>query len=149
MACHPHTENIKPSIDSMGKTKNRSDFIKFAVLTDNADMAFFRQRQAQMYASYNKSVNPVKKFITIGDISVAKTKDNKIVFNVPLDYMSWTKGLASIARIITQEVALMKNVTGREIWVAGRFSPIARKSLEKMGWTVFEDSEKLISNLKL
>ena len=135
------------AIGSMGNTKNRSDFIKFAVLTDNADMAFFRQRQAQMYAGYNKSVNPVKKFITIGDISVAKTKDNKIVFNVPLDYMSWTKGLATVARIITQEVALMDDVTGREIWVAGRFSPLAKKSLEKMGWAIFENSDKLISNL--
>ena len=69
------------------------------------------------------------------------------MFNVPLDYMSWTKGLATVARIITQEVALMDDVTGREAWVAGTFSPIARKSLEKMGWTVFENSEKLISNL--
>lgn len=137
------------AIDSMGNTKNRSEFIKFAVLTDNADMAFFRQRQAQMYAGYNKSINPVNSFITIGDISVAKTKDNKIVFNVPLDYMSWTKGLATVARILTQEVALMDDVTGREIWVAGKFSPTAKKSLKKMGWAIFENSEKLISNLKL
>ena len=63
--------------------------------------------------------------------------------------MSWTKGLATVARLLTQEVALMEDVTGREIWVAGRFSPIAKKSLEKMGWAIFENSEKLISNLKL
>jgi len=130
---------IVAAIGSMDNTKNRSEYIKFAVLTDNSDMAFFRQRQAQMYAAYNKSVNPVKKFITIGDISVAKTKDNKIVFNVPFDYMSWTKGLANVARLLTQEVALMKDVTGREIWVTGRFSPLAKKALEKMGWDIFEN----------
>ena len=144
----PREQTILVSaLTSMKNTKRRSEYIKFATLTDNADIAFFRQQQAQMYAGYNKSVNLVKEFISIHEISVAKTKDNKIVFNVPLDYMSWTGGMASVARILTQEVALMDDVTGREIWVTGRFSPKAKESLGKMGWTVFENAEKLISNL--
>jgi len=137
------------ALASMKSTKNRAEFIKFAVLTDNADMAFFRQQQAQMYAGYSKTVNPVKEFISIYDISVAKTSDNKIIFNVPLDYLVWTKGIARVARTLTQEVALMKDVTGREIWVAGKVSPLAKESLEKMGWTIYQDSEPLITNLKL
>ena len=137
------------ALTNMKNTKRRAEFIKFAVLTDNSDMAFFRQRQAQMYAGYSKTVNPVKEFISIYDISVAKTSDNKIIFNVPLDYMIWTKGLSRVARIITQEVARMEDVTGREIWVAGKLSPLAKESLKKMGWTVYQDSEPLITNLKL
>ena len=146
----PREQTILVSaLASMKNTKKRAEYIKFAVLTDNADMAFFRQQQAQMYAGYHKSVTPVKEFISIYEISVAKTKDNKIVFNVPLDYAAWTKGLAIVARTLTQEVALMEDVTGREIWVTGRFSPKAKESLKKMGWAIFENSEKLISNLKL
>ena len=133
------------ALASMKNTKQRSEYIKFAILTDNADMAVFRQRQAQMYAGYNKTVKPVKEFISIHEISVAKTKDNNIVFNVPLDYMVWTKGLEIVASTITQEVARMKDVTGREIWVTGRFSPLAKENLEKMGWAVHEDSGRLIN----
>lgn len=144
----PREQTILVSaLTSMKNTKKRAEYIKFAVLTDNADIAFFRQQQAQMYAGYNKTVKPVKEFISIYEISVAKTNDNKIVFNVPLDFMAWTKGLEAVASRITQEVARMKDVTGREIWVTGRFSPLAKESLEKMGWSVFEGSEQLITNL--
>jgi len=133
------------ALASMKNTKKRSEYIKFAILTDDADMAFFRQQQAQMYAGYNKTIKPVKEFISIHEISVAKTSDNKIVFNVPLDYMVWTKGLEIVASTITQEVARMKDVTGREIWVTGRFSPLAKETLEKFGWAVHEGSERLIN----
>ncbi|HIF52162.1 MAG TPA: hypothetical protein EYQ42_11660 [Thiotrichaceae bacterium] len=132
------------ALASMKNTKQRSEYIKFAILTDNADMAFFRQQQAQMYAGYNKSVKPVKEFISIREISVAKSSDNKIVFNVPLDYMVWTKGLETVASIITQEVARMKDVTGREIWVTGKFSPLAKENLGKMGWTINEGAQHLL-----
>lgn len=107
------------ALTSMKNTKQCSEYIKFSVLTDNADMAFFRQQQAQMYADYNKTVKPIKEFISIYQISVAKINDNKIVFNVPPDYMSWTKGLEAVASRITQEVARMKDISGREIWVTG------------------------------
>jgi hypothetical protein len=142
----PREQTILVSaLASMKNTKQRSEYIKFAILTDNADMAFFRQQQAQMYAGYDKKVKPVKEFISIHEISVAKTKDNKIVFNVPLDYMVWTKGLEIVASTITQEVARMKDVTGREIWVTGRFSPLAKETLEKLGWAVHESAEQLIN----
>jgi hypothetical protein len=132
------------ALANMKNTKQRSEYVKFAVLTDNADMSFFRQQQAQMYAGYNKSVKPVKEFISIREISIAKTKDNKIVFNIPLDYMVWTKGLEGVASIITQEVTGMKDITGREIWVTGKFSRLAKENLGKMGWEVHEGSGQLI-----
>jgi hypothetical protein len=133
------------ALDSMKNTKNRSEYIKFAVLTDNADMALFRQRQAQMYAGYNKSISSVKEFISIYEISIIKTNDNKVVFNVPLDYTVWTKGLEIVASTITQEVARMKGITDREIWVTGTFSSIAKENLEKLGWTIHEGAGQLLN----
>jgi hypothetical protein len=128
------------AVDNMKNTANRSDFIKFATLTDNPDIAFFRQRQAQMYEAYNRTIEPIDSFITIGDISTARTNSGKIVFNVPLDYLTWSKGLAAVASIITQKVALMEGVTGKEIRVAGSMSPLTRESIEKMGWKVQENA---------
>ncbi|MBM2830802.1 MAG: hypothetical protein HW411_1592, partial [Gammaproteobacteria bacterium] len=133
------------ALDNMKNTANRSEFIKFATLTDNPDVAFFRQRQAQMYAAYNKSVQPIDSFISIGDISTAKTKDGKIIFNVPLDHLVWTKNMAAAASIITQNVALMEGVTGKELWNTGSVSDLAKESLGKMGWTVHEQAETKLS----
>ena len=133
------------ALDDMGNTNNRSEFIKFATLSDNDDITFFRERQAQMYAAYNKSVQPIASFIAIGNISAGKTTDGKIVFNVPLDHLFWTKNLAAFASIVTQHVSQMEGVTGREFWNTGSLSPLAKESLEKMGWTVRENAETILS----
>jgi|CXWL01.1.fsa_nt_gi hypothetical protein len=137
--------SLVAALDSMKNTANRSEFIKFATLTDNSDIAFFRTRQAQMYAAYNNSVQPIDSFLPIGNISTARTKDGKIVFNVPLDHMVWTKNMAATASIITQTVSQMKGVTGRELWNTGSVSALAKESLEKMGWTVHEHAETKLS----
>lgn len=129
------------ALDNMTNTANRSEFIKFATLTDNADIAFFRQRQAQMYETYNRTVEPIESFVTIGDISTGRTRSGKIVFNVPLDHLVWSRNMAAAASIITQKVNQMEGVTGRELWNTGSVSPHAKESLEKMGWTVHEHAE--------
>lgn len=133
------------SLAGMNNTANRSEYIKFATLTDNPDVAYFRQRQAQMYEAYNRIIEPIDGFIILGGLTTARTKSGKIVFNVPLDYMLWTKGLAALADTINQEAASMQGITGKEILVTGTLSPLARESIEKMGWTVREQTEKKLS----
>ena len=133
------------SLSDMQNTAGRSEFIKFATLTDNADIAFFRQRQAQMYKAYDQSIEPIDGFVTIGGLTTARTKSNKIVFNVPLDYMLWTKNLEAVANTITQQVSLMEGISGKEILVAGSMSPLAKKSIENLGWKVHEMTEKKLS----
>ena len=133
------------ALDNMANTSNRAEFIKFATLTDNPDIAFFRQRQAQMYAAYHRTIEPVDSFVSIGEISTARTKSGKIVFNVPLDYLIWTKNMAAVASIITQNVARMEGISGREIWVTGTMSPLARESISKMGWTVHDQAQSKLS----
>jgi hypothetical protein len=132
------------SLKAMKNTKNRDQYIKFAILTDNADIAFFRQRQAQMYEAYNRTVEPINEFVTIGQVSAGKTSSGKIIFNAPLDHLIWTKNMAAFASIITRKVSMMEGVTGREIWVAGSMSPLAKESIAKMGWSVKEHAGKLL-----
>jgi len=133
------------ALAGMKNTGNRSDYIKFATLTDNPDIAYFRQRQAQMYEAYGRVVEPIDSFVSIGAVTTARTKSGKIVFNVPLDYMLWTKGLAALADTINQQVATMEGISGKAILVAGSMSPLAKESIEKMGWTVLEKAEKKLS----
>jgi hypothetical protein len=133
------------ALKDMGNTNNRAEFIKFATLTDNEDLAFFRERQAQMYAAYNRSVQPIASFISISGIAIGRTTDGKIVLNAPLDHLFWTKHLAAFASMVTQNVSLMEGVTGREIWNTGVVSPLAKKSLEDMGWIVHENAESKLA----
>ena len=129
------------SLENMSKTAGRAEYIKLATVTDNIDMAFFRQRQAEMYAAYNTRVQPITSFVAVGSTSAAMTKNGNIIFNVPLDHLLWTKGIAAIVSIATQNVALMKGVNERHLLLSGTASDLARESLKKMGWKVVENNE--------
>jgi len=110
-------------------------------VTDNIDMAFFRQRQAEMYAAYNARIQAITSFVAVGSTSAAMTKNGDIVFNVPLDHLLWTKGIAAVIRIATQNVAMMKGVNERHLLLSGTASDLARESLAKMGWKVQENAD--------
>ena len=122
---------------------------ELAVLTEDPDLTAFRQRQAQMYAGYHASVEPVTAFVPIGQFAAARTASGKVVFVLPLDYLLWTQGFAAAASSITNEVSLMKGVKDRELWVGGTLSPRAKESLGKMGWKVSEEADVLLKGALL
>jgi len=126
---------------NMSKTSGRDEYIKLATLTDDIDMAFFRQRQAEMYAAYNTKVQPIASFVAVGSTSAGMAQNGDIIFNVPLDHLLWTKGIAAVIRIATQNVAMMEGVNGRQLWISGTASDLARESLKKMGWKIQENAD--------
>ena len=65
---------------------NRAAFIRFAIATPNRTMAFFRQRQAEMYAGYHKTVSALSSFVALGALAAARTGHGALVLCVPLDY---------------------------------------------------------------
>jgi hypothetical protein len=136
------------ALAGMTGTQNRAAFIKTAVLTDDPDLTFFRQRQAQLYAAFNRSVEPVSSFVEIGHFSAAHTASGKLVFAVPVDYLLWTKGFAAVASSITNEVSL-QGVKERHLFVTGALSPLGKQSVERMGWKVQEHAESLLKDSPL
>ncbi len=131
------------ALAAMPATKGRDAYVKFAVLSSDADVAFFRQRQAQMYEAFNRKVEPVQTFVQLGQVTAGRTASGKLVFNAPLDYMLWTKGMANFVSTVTQEVSL-QDVKERHLWVTGTFSQLARTSLEKMGWKLHDKADSLL-----
>jgi hypothetical protein len=132
------------SLENMSNTAGRAEYIKLATVTDNIDMAFFRQRQAEMYAAYNAKVQAISSFVAVGSTSAGMAKNGDIVFTVPLDHLLWTKGIAAIIRIATQNVALMKGVNERRLLLSGTASDMARQELAKMGWKVQENADAML-----
>jgi len=93
------------ALDQMNGTKARAEFIRFAVLTGNADVALFRTRQTLMYAAYNRSVTPIERFVPVGQIAAVINQKGALVFNVPFDHLVWTE---EMARIINRSTASRK-----------------------------------------
>src|SRR5262245_31563788 len=53
------------ALGEMNGVGERGALVRVAVPSQNSTIAFFRQRQAQMYAGYNKSVAPLESFISL------------------------------------------------------------------------------------
>ena len=127
------------ALNNMANTKNRAEVVKYATLADNPDVAFFRQRQAQMYDGFNRTVEPIDSIVPVGNLTAGMTNNGKIIFNVPLDYLSWTNDFAATATAVNQTVDAMQGVKERHVWITGGVSKAAKESLEKIGWIVHAD----------
>ncbi|MCG3145507.1 MAG: hypothetical protein HONDAALG_03118 [Gammaproteobacteria bacterium] len=132
---------IVEALDRMPETENRGAYIRHAVLTDNADLAYFRPRQAGMYLGYHRSVEPLARFVSVGKVAVGQKKDGTIVFCAPLDHLYWTPGIGAFVELFEADLKSVPDVKGKEIWLGGTLSEMARKELEARGWTVKESSE--------
>jgi hypothetical protein len=138
----PREQNdIVEALDAMPNAAKRAEFIKFAVLTENPDIAFFRQRQAGMYLTYHRKVAPIARFVPFGNTTAALTKDGTLVFNAPLDYLRWTPQTANFAVRVSGLADRVPGVRAKHLWIDGAASPLARKNLEQLGWQVFEGAK--------
>lgn len=132
---------IVESLSAMAGTENRGAYIRHAVLTDNADLAYFRQRQAGMYLGYHRSVEPLARFVAVGRVAAGQKKDGTVVFCAPLDHLYWTPAIGAFVDLFESDLQSVPDVKGKELWLGGTLSKMARKELEARGWTVKEGSE--------
>jgi hypothetical protein len=126
----------------MNGTTDRGNFVKFAVLARNSNAAFFRARQAEMYANLNK-VTPVERFVRVGTNGAARLANGTVVFCFPLDYLAWTENNAKLAESLDRQVSALPDIHGKEIHIAGGISSKARKALEDLGWKVLVNQKGL------
>jgi hypothetical protein len=132
---------IVGALDEMNGTAGRGEFIRFCVLTDHEDVAFFRQRQAQMYAGYHNRVEPVQRFIGIGELAAGLSADGKLVFIVPLDHLTWTENVGRFAEALNYRIDTLPEVKSKELWLAGTLSTLAQQTLSGRGWVIRQQIE--------
>ncbi len=133
------------ALDRMGTVANRETFLKIAISADSDALCMLRQRQARMYAAYHQQVQPIARFTAMGNLVVAITRDGKTVVNVPVDHLVWTESLAQSVEKAEAQLKTQPSQAGRELWIGGTISPIARKALESRGWKVVDKTaEKLV-----
>jgi hypothetical protein len=115
----------------MKGTADRSHFVKFAVLARNGNVAFFRARQAEMYANLNKDLMPVERFVKVGTNAAARLSNGTVVFCFPMDYLAWTENNARLAESLNRQVSVLPDVRGKEIRIAGGYQPTCTEGARK------------------
>ncbi len=135
------------ALEDMAEVAGRHVLVKFAVNANDEDIVFFRQRMAQMYAAYHKSVTPVRRFLSMGPdapvkgAGLAQNKAGAVVFLAPLDYLAWTEPMATVFGGLDRAADAVPGVTGKELWLAGGLSPMARRNIEAAGWKIVDGQE--------
>ena len=132
------------ALDEMKGVGDGERFVQLAALTNNADMALFRQRQAEMYAGYHKAVSPLSQFVSVGQVPGVRAANGALVFNFPIDYLVWTDSLARLVANTDMVANQLPGVTRKELWLTGNLSPRARNEMRNIGWTTYENAEALL-----
>lgn len=132
------------ALDEIMGVADRDRFVQLAALTHNADTAYFRQRQAEMYAGYHKGVAPLARFVPVGQLAAARASNGALVFNVPVDYVPWTEHLGRLVASTDTVANQLPGLTGKQLWVTGTLSPRARAEMQRMNWQVYEKNEALV-----
>ncbi|MGE5219956.1 MAG: hypothetical protein ACM3SP_23385, partial [Chloroflexota bacterium] len=141
----PREQTILVSaLDELKGVSDRDRFVQLAALTNNADMALFRQRQAEMYAGYHKAVAPLTRLVSVGQVPGARAGNGALVFNFPIDYLVWTDSLARLVANTDTLANQLPGVTRKEMWITGHLSPRTRAELRRLGWVTYENAEVLL-----
>jgi hypothetical protein len=131
------------ALEDMKHTKNRNELLKFALRTESEDLAAFRTRMAVMYAVYNRSVAPIKSFISLGTFPCGTT-ENTLVFISPVDHLLWTEDAHAIAKAISDRAATLVGIKKKELWVDGTVTDRSLEGLYKLGWSVKKNSDAIL-----
>ncbi len=128
-------------LGEMNGVADRGALVRLALPSQNPTVALFRQRQAQMYAGYHKSVTPLERFISLGQFAVGRTVNGALVFNLSLDYLAWTEPIAKLMTGADQLVNDLPGIKDKQVWLTGTLSPRAGKEIESRGWQVHDRAE--------
>jgi hypothetical protein len=134
------------ALGEMNGVADRGALVRLSLSSQNPTIALFRQRQAQMYAGYNKSVAPLERFISLGQFAVGQTVNGALVVNFPADYVVWTEAMAQTLNAGNQLVNELPGIREKQLWLTGTLSPRARKEIESRGWQVRDGAEAQLFN---
>ena len=107
-------------------------------------MALSYRTRAQMMAGYHHKVAPAERIRNIEGVLVLQLKNGALVVLAPVDFVFWTRRLENKVKTFETAVGKMGGISGKEIWITGKFEKAARENFERNGRKVFDNAaEKL------
>ena len=126
------------ALASMTGVRDRGIFVEWASMDCVEPVALFIRVRAQMMGQYFEKTRNVDRFVSAGGAPLLLTKNGVIVGLFSLDHVAWSAGFARKEMSISDAIARMPGIKGKEIWVSGTVDPVARRALESKGWKVEE-----------
>lgn len=127
------------ALDSMQDVEGRPVFVSRASVADGRAIAYVMRRQAELMANdYRKHKNYVR-FVALSNYPFVITRDNRIMAELPIDALSWTRETAAgFAGVTAQRRQVAPRARG-ELRITGTATALAKKRLKAEGWLVVEN----------
>jgi hypothetical protein len=106
--------------------------VDWALTAQSETQARFMAGAVAILADYHRTDAPVARLRVDGTL-LGETQAGALVVPAPVDYVSWTEGIAGFAG--RPDLVAAKS---RQVWLTGRLSPRTSQELAAGGWTVRE-----------
>ena len=133
------------SLDALPGVSGRPEFVaRAAGAKVSADSQFYVQ-SAMLAELFHKTQAPLTSIVANLPGACVTAGEDRFACLYPLDYVSWTEGVAGHTDRITKRAQTDFPKAKRELWLTGQASPRAAKEFQARGWTLKEKGLKLIS----
>ena len=122
------------SLELLGNAKGRDQFVAAAALASGRSTALLYQSTAQMMAGFHARVAPAKSIERVQGTPYLRTKDDKAVFLLPMDFVFGTEEVQAKLGRLDDALEKAGGIAGKELWVTGQIDGSAMKMLEASGW---------------
>ncbi len=112
-----------------------ADYVATAAEADTEREAAFFVESAEMLARLHRT-EPVAAILQDSRAMVAKTKDDRVVVLLPLDWISWTEAYAKALTDVETRAKKELGAAKLELRMTGTMSPAAKKEMAARAWKV-------------
>ena len=132
------------ALGEMEGTRDRPVILEQALRARSEVDARYFVASTMLFAWFHREQQPVERFFTGVNMPVAITSEGRVVSILPVEYLTWTKGIAAAADRFTALAETIEGATGREFWFGGQASPRCLEELTRRGWTVHQQVNRLV-----
>ncbi len=144
---HPHFSPrhdtiITASLADLAEAKGRDTFLEAILVVDDEVAANFYMNVAQTLQAYNENISPVEKIAVVDGLFVAEARSGAALIPFALDHGVWSARAEQVIGHLKKSYE-GQGFSGRyDFWVTGTVSPLARKQLGRLGFTVTENVDE-------
>ncbi len=126
----------------MGNQRNMDVMVGRAAFAGSRDVAYFIRRRVELTAAYQEKTGQLTGFVLFGDspFPMSVTADNGVVGVFPIDILSWTENTSATMATFTSAVEANGLNGPKVLHITGTATPLAKKNLKALGWTVAGDA---------
>jgi len=129
---------VVAALDSMKGVGDRWVFVQRAAAAEQRFAAVFSRRQIELMASEHRHHGAFTRFVSLAGYPALEARDGRLVVLAPIDIASWTRTTAEGFSDLDNARRQVAPGAKMEVRMTGRPTPLARKRLRTMGWTVVE-----------